>query len=325
MTRWKVGAVVGAIAIGALACVPGALADGLPVPGIVTPHGGVPGPHGTHYVTNRDDGSTVVRALGAEGTIRDRRVSGDFTVPAIALDGSPSGLSADGSTLALIRPRQAYPQRQTHLLVLDAHHLRVAHRIDLKGDFSFDAISPDGSTLYLIEYLAPHDPTRYAVREYDLHSERLVPAPIVDPDEAAGEMRGYPMTRASSPDGRWAYTLYDGGGNEPFVHALDTGEGRAVCVDLDGLIKPNQTSRVDMAVRADGRELSLTTKGSVAAIIDTETLAASAPPVAAPAGSDGGGGGFPWMLVAAAGALGLLGGVALKRRRNASGLTAPDA
>ena len=48
-------------------------------------------------------------------------------------------------------------------------------------------------------------------------------------------MRGLPVTRATSPDGRWAYTLYDGAGKHPFVHALDTVGARAVCIDLDAL------------------------------------------------------------------------------------------
>jgi hypothetical protein len=57
----------------------------------------------------------------------------------------------------------------------------------------------------------------------------------VDPREPDEDMRGYPITRASSPDGRWAYTLYDGAGKHPFVHALDTQGRTAACIDLDGL------------------------------------------------------------------------------------------
>src|SRR3954451_7371431 len=159
--------------------------------------------------------------MGPRGQPRTRTFSGSYTIPAVALDGSPAGIPADGRTLVLITPRRSFPQSQTHLLVLDAHRLTVSQRLTLAGDFSFDAISPEGSSMYLIQYVAPHDPTTYAVRAYDLRSGTLLPDPIVDPDEHAGEMRGYPMTRLPSSDGRWAYTLYDGGGKEPFVHALD--------------------------------------------------------------------------------------------------------
>ena len=38
--------------------------------------------------------------------------------------------------------------------------------------------------------------------------------------------------RASSADGRWAYTLYARRGHQPFVHALDTTGRKAYCIDL---------------------------------------------------------------------------------------------
>ena len=60
------------------------------------------------------------------------------------------------------------------------------------------------------------------MRAYDLVRGRLLHAPVVDPRETDEKMRGNPISRALSPDGRWAYTLYDGGGGTPFVHALDT-------------------------------------------------------------------------------------------------------
>jgi hypothetical protein len=85
--------------------------------------------------------------------------------------------------------------------------------VTLKGDFSFDAISPNGDWLYLIHYTSPQDPTRYLVQAYDLRRWRLASAPIVDPTAPHERMRGNPLTRAMSADGRWAYTLYDGGGH----------------------------------------------------------------------------------------------------------------
>ena len=212
-----------------------AMADGLPIPGVYTDPGGVAAPSGNeHYVTRRgNDDSTLVRALGENGhALRSTTLSGRWVIPAVALDGSPGGLSADETTLVLIQPRTRFPQRETHLALLDAQSLAPRNRLTLRGDFSFDAISPDGSHIYLIQYLSRDDPTKYAVRAYDAVAGTLLPEPIVDPDEAADEMRGYPLTRAASPDGRWAYTLYDGGGKHPFVHALDTLEGQAVCIDL---------------------------------------------------------------------------------------------
>ena len=55
---------------------------------------------------------------------------------------------------------------------------------------------------------------------------------LVDRLEGERDMGGEPVRRASSADGRWAYTLYARRGHEPFVHALDTSTRQAFCVDL---------------------------------------------------------------------------------------------
>jgi len=45
-------------------------------------------------------------------------------------------------------------------------------------------------------------------------------------------MVGYAMTRTTSADGRWVYTLYQEPSGESFVHALDTVGAAAYCIDL---------------------------------------------------------------------------------------------
>ncbi len=179
-----------------------------------------------------------------------RSLDGRFTIPAVAYDGSPGGLSADGRTLVLINPRTGFPRRITTLAVLDTQRLRARDVIRLTGDFSFDAISPDGRLLYLVQYLSQRDPTRYLVRLYDLEAGRLLPEPIIDPREVGDVMRGTPITRAASPDGRWAYTLYDGAGEHPFIHALDTvGRNRT-------LHRPARADGIRPALRAPPRAVA---------------------------------------------------------------------
>src|SRR5439155_1595266 len=99
-----------------------------------------------------------------------------------------------------------YPVARTRLLVLDARRLRARARIVLPGAFAVDAISPTGRWLYLIHSTSSRDTTRYDVRAYDVPGHHLVAAPVVDPRERDEAMRGLPMTRAVSADGRWAYT-----------------------------------------------------------------------------------------------------------------------
>ena len=79
--------------------------------------------------------------------------------------------------------------------MLDARRMRVLRTLTLKGDFSFDALAPNGRTAYLIEYVDPTNPADYRVRALDVQSGRLARRPIVDPDEDPDEMRGLPMTR----------------------------------------------------------------------------------------------------------------------------------
>jgi hypothetical protein len=59
-----------------------------------------------------------------------------------------------------------------------------------------------------------------------------------------------------SADGRWAYTLYDGGGATPFVHALDTVARSAHCIDLDSLAGTD-LSRLRLAVVGGGKQLQI--------------------------------------------------------------------
>jgi hypothetical protein len=238
-----------------------------------------------------------------------------FDMPAVALDGTPGGLSAGGRTLVLIRPRAAFPQRRTTLAVIDGDNLQVRDTIRLRGDFSYDALSPDGRTLYLIQYTSRRDVTRYAVRAYDLQRARMIDGRIVDQREPDEDMSGYPITRATSAHGRWAYTLYDGN-EHPFVHALDTVRRQAFCIDLDALEKADLFDmRLDLAT--DGQSLAVTRKGAPVALINTRTFRVTSPaaPRAAAARPEDGGG-APWALAAIGGAA-LLAGVGLFALRTA--------
>jgi hypothetical protein len=225
----------------------------MPAPGGVT----VPGVSDRYIAISPFNGQrlTVVARVARNGGRLGRwwHLRGTWFVPAVAYDGSPGGLSADGRTLVLSRFNRAYPPETSRFAILNTQRAfrwrgqtppprsrRFFNYVEVRGDFSFDAISPDGSTLYLIERYLPQSSggsyiTNYKVRALDLASGQLLPRPIVDPEEPDERMAGLPVTRASSPDGRWAYTLYDGDGHEPFIHALDTVGRTAVCIDLPQL------------------------------------------------------------------------------------------
>jgi hypothetical protein len=218
-----------------LAAPPAAAGDGGP------PVGGDAGPAGVtmpgleyRWVALHVPGYTLIEAIEQHGGRIDvtRIVREPLVVPAVASNGDASGVSADGTTLVLAREARRYPRRRSSFAVFDANTLALLRTITLRGDFTLDAISPDGDRLYLIQAKRG---ARYAVRAYDVARRQLVPGAIVDPDEADEPMVGLPVARAMSADGRWAYTLYDKQGKEWFIHALDTERGEARCIDLDGI------------------------------------------------------------------------------------------
>jgi DNA-binding beta-propeller fold protein YncE len=273
-------------------------ADGLPVLGVDAGGTGLVARSGdARYVTVPANRDTVVARVNPHGgrVLASTVVGGRFTIPAVAYDGSAAGLSADGHTLVLIQPRTSFPRAETPLMVVDAQRLRTLRVVRLHGDFSFDAISPHGSLIYLIEYTSPTDPTRYRVRAYDLTTNRLLAHPVIDPREPGEKMGGSPLTRATSPDGRWAYTLYDGAGKTPFVHALDTATRTARCIELDALTGSN-LSRLRLHVDAAAHTLTVVSGRRSLVLIDTHSFRRSSP--AEP-------GAFPWKPAAGAAAAAL--------------------
>jgi hypothetical protein len=171
----------------------------------------------------------------------------------------------------------------------------------VSGYVTVDGISRDGHWLYLIHYRSLRDLTDYEVRAYDLRARHLIAKPIVDPREPEEKMQGTPVTRTTSADGRWAYTLYDRGDAAPFIHALDT-EGRtARCIDLDDLsggLSERRLTLIDggATLRVDGPAGPL-------ALVDTHTFKVRRPRAAASRAAAVGarsratkdaGGGVPW-------------------------------
>ena len=166
-------------------------------------------------------------------------------------------IRTDDRTLVLADITNVHPPRRTRLVVLDTGRLRPRARIELRGFYTVDAISPTGRWLYLIHYRSSNT-NDYEVRAYDLARRRLLARPVVDPREPDEKMQGTPLTRTMTTDGRWAYTLYVRGSGALFIHALDTATRRAFCVDVPApsgadlstvhlALAPSATLRIDVA------------------------------------------------------------------------------
>jgi hypothetical protein len=308
---------------------PAAGAAGPPLPSSASGRAGAVAPGGSERLLTRRVGyDTVVTAVRRRDlqVLRSRQIDGRWSVSPVTVNGATTGLSADGRVLVLARPERSFPPASTALAVLDAKRLVVRRLVALAGFFTVDAISPDGHWLYLIQYPG-QDLLDYRVRALDTRTGQLAARDVVDPREPDEQMGGLPMARVMSRDGRFAYTLYSGG-EETFIHALDTVSQSAACIDLAELPPDTDLSGFRLDVSADGRRVRVLSQGSVVSSVDARTGALServeaaatqpeAPDAASHAATQPDDeAGFPWLpVVLAAGLAGLVLAAAFARRR----------
>ena len=248
--------------------VPTADASGPTVPTPGTSWPGVAAPGGIHYMAFPHARTTVVKEVRSRDAHVLARVTlhGLYGIPSPAF-GAAGGLSADGHTLVVEQLGSAggFPRPVSRFVVLAARGLRPLRSIVLRGDYSFDALSPDAARLYLTEHL---DQVSYRVRSLDVGTGRLQPRSVADYRDGGTTMRGWPAARATRRG--WAFTLYVGG-RRTFVHALDTVHGRAVCIFLPW---DTQGTLYGGALSVHGGLLHarLFAHGFAPAAIDTRTL-----------------------------------------------------
>jgi hypothetical protein len=261
--------------------VPVAAADGGgPDPGVVQGWTGITLPGlPMRYVTLPTGRATVVAAVRrSSGRVWSwRSLAGTWGVPMVANDGTAGGLTRDGRTLVLTewKPARAYGalRPRSRFVLLSTKSLRIWRRITLPGDFTYDALSPGGGTLYLIQHLSSRDVTSYRVRAYDLASQRLVPRVVADRRQSGWVMHGSPVTRTTGPGGRWVYTLYQQPGGYPFVHALDAARGTAICVGIPWRGNQNILPSTRLQLDRSGGRLTLATfRGRALFVVDTRTF-----------------------------------------------------
>jgi hypothetical protein len=244
-----------------------------PSPGVIFGSPGVVSHDGKlRYVAMRAGKHTLVEAITTRGGVvrKTRFLRGSLGVPLVAYDGSTGGLSRDGRRL-VVYSADGSGRPQTRFAVLDARTLRVRSRFTLNGIFGFDALSPNGTLMYLIQIKGTNGPVNYDVRALNVGTGRLYPGAIVDRREPDEKMTGIPMTRVGSDDASWAYTLYmRPNGGTSFVHALHTTAREAFCIDVALRVRGEELGRVRMRLRQGS--LTLRLRGKTLATIDTRTF-----------------------------------------------------
>lgn len=243
------------------------------LPGVVTGvRGVVDAEAGLRYVARPGRGSTAVEAVRVRDgrVVRRTTVPGTFGIARVAFDGTTEGVSFDGRTLVVADARRG--ATATRFAVLDTAPLRLRKTIELKGVWAYDALSPDGRILYAIRYAlrAPGGP-RYTVRAVSVATGRQLGGVIVDKSNPTAVMTGRPWSRVLGVDGAWAYTLYAKDEHTGFVHALDTLQQRAVCIELPW--RSATLTRVRLSLANEGRTLVLSRgRDGRIATIDTSTF-----------------------------------------------------
>jgi hypothetical protein len=207
---------------------------------------GAPAPNWHQVVTATAGGdSTVVRDVVVQPGFpgREIRIDGHWRLPTVGLDPIPAGRSVDGSTIVLVEGaynRDAGVSRFAILqhFLLDAVQtagdapLRLARTIELRGAFEYDALSPNGAILYVVQHLDGDAGGHYQVRAIDVATGVMRDGVIVDKTHPDESMAGSPIAQVRRPDGL-VLTLYRGP-EHPFIHALNSIDAWAVCIDLPG-------------------------------------------------------------------------------------------
>jgi hypothetical protein len=228
---------------------------GYPAPYAAQGGDGIASPDGTMRFN-------AFKAAGGQTTITNgtasRTIDGAFGIPMVT-NGIAGGAFHDGS--AFILQSVGYSDRTTFQLV-GSRDLAIRDTITLKGTYAYDALSPNDKTLYLIQHTSVEDIEHYIVRAYDFGEHALRDGRIADKTQKSWVMQGYPVTRATTKNGRWAYTMYFNPGGYPFVHALDTVRGVAHCV---GFAWPQgeQGQLFNYKLAVKGSKLQVKTQGGV--------------------------------------------------------------
>jgi hypothetical protein len=121
----------------------------------------------------------------------------------------------------------------------------------LNNNFTFDALSNDGASLYLVEHV--NSPLDYRVRRYDLNAGRLDPEILVEKGASPSAlMNGEWYAAVPSASRSTIYSLYYGD-KGPFVHELSVGGGPfpVICVDLTGVRAVDPERQAQWALTLD--------------------------------------------------------------------------
>ncbi|MBN9623783.1 MAG: hypothetical protein J0H06_12660, partial [Actinobacteria bacterium] len=273
----KLGSLLLTIAALALLSAPAAEAGGGYYTQLSPPHGTtVPGsPYRFQtFVLGRHRRITVIERIERGPGLVSRRwkLRGAWHLDAPAFDLEGAGVAAEAPVLVLSRfaaPRRSLLRAWTDLAFLDTGRHRERgpspfRRVSLPGDYTVQAVSPDGQFVYLAHNLQPNPERgpRFILVPYSLQARRLLPASDIRDN---GEILfGTPVARTEDPDGRRVFTLYEDAfpGGQMYVRALGTVHGALAEKAIPGLQHFRNPFLLDLHLASSGRLLTIRRRSS---------------------------------------------------------------
>jgi hypothetical protein len=213
---------------------------------------------------------TIVEQIRRHGGQIGRRwlLAGAWHLSAPAYDREGTGQAAHGPVLVVSRygaPRHSALRGHTGLAFLDTgpyrpHGPRPIRRATLPGDYTVQAVSPDGQFVYLSHNLAlsSRRGPRFTLVPYSIRAHKLLPAnDIRDNGEI---LSGTAVARTADASGHRVYTLYMnpvGPRGRMFVLALDTVGATLARIELPRLRGTKNSVLLDLHLSASGHFLTV--------------------------------------------------------------------
>jgi hypothetical protein len=195
-------------------------------------------------------------SLSSGAVLGHRTIAGRWGFQQAAEDGTLVAGGDPGQPIALVAAAREKDYRggarSTRIAIVPSDLSGPVRVFRLVGSFGIDDVSPDGSTLYLIQHVTD---VHYRVRAYDLLTRKLIARAVVDKSEPNEKMEGLPLARTESPDGSVVLTLYRRPSGEPFVHALMADDRFAVCIDLPASARVGPADTSSWGVALGGGQL----------------------------------------------------------------------
>ena len=233
----------------------------------------------------------TTRPAGSETVLESRDPDTGAVTGSTRLDGTDlvvRTVSPESTAVALMpHPPgeglyEPVPRSSTELTVAFLDD-RPALRFDLDGNIEPEMFSVDDTTLFVLEFVPPMDPTGYHVKKLDLATGELTDT-VGHEVDINPAMRGRARAQAMHPDGTFLYTLYTLPSDAPvhddtvagdaerwaFVHVISLVDEWSHCVFLPVPFGTEDESVLGMAVDPRG-ETVVVADPSIGQIAEIDT------------------------------------------------------